>query len=324
MSEELDLLVKTINKKYKSKTINWADSDEVDTDIEYVPGTLPALDMIVANGRGWPRGRIMEFYGPPSAGKTTLALKTVSDFQIAGFDVAYIDVEHALEIAVLPELKVDPSKLLISQPDSAEEALDIAETLTKSGKVGLIVIDSVAALTPQVELDGEMSDQQMGLQARLMSKACRKLKGVAAETKTTLLFINQIRHKVGGYGNPEVTAGGNALIFYASLRLELRKSKPLGPEESPYGQITNVKVAKNKLAAPFRKCELHLIFGQGYDEYKSSFDILVGLGFLTKAGSWYKKDDQSYAQGEESTILRLKQDYTLDQINQIIKDKLNS
>jgi recombination protein RecA len=307
MSEEINLLINTINKKYKSKTINWADSDDVDTDLEYVPGSLPALDMIIANGRGWPRGRIIEIIGWEGSGKTTMALEIVSCFQKANLKVAYID-----------------SELLISQPDSAEEALDIVETLAKSGKIGLIVVDSVAALTPQAELDGEMGDQQIGLQARLMSKAMRKLTGTARETKTTLVFINQLRNKIGVmFGSNETTTGGNGLKFFASLRLDLRKAKLLGPEEFPYGQITNVKVIKNKLAAPFRKCELHLLFGQGYDRYKSSLDVLVGLGFLTKGGAWYKKGDENFAHGEEKTIERLKADYTIEQINQIIKERLN-
>lgn len=272
-------------------------------EVEAVPvirsGSL-ALDLALGVG-GYPRGRVIEIYGPESSGKTTLALHAVAQAQKTGGIAAFIDAEHALDVSYARRLGVDCDELLVSQPDTGEQALEIADMLVRSGGVDIMIIDSVAALVPRSEIEGEMGDSHMGLQARLMSQALRKLTANMGKTGTTIIFINQIRMKIGVvYGNPETTTGGNALKFYASMRLEIRKANPIKEGENIVGNRTKVKVVKNKLAPPFKNVEFDLMFGEGISRTGDLLDMGVDLEVIEKSGSWYSCDGERIGQGREN------------------------
>jgi recombination protein RecA len=271
--------------------------------VEAVPvirtGSL-ALDKALGVG-GYPRGRVIEIYGPESSGKTTLALHAVAEAQKSGGIAAFIDAEHALDVAYAKRLGVDCDELLISQPDTGEQALEIADMLVRSGGIDIMVVDSVAALVPRSEIEGEMGDSHMGLQARLMSQALRKLTGTIGKTNTTLIFINQIRMKIGVvYGNPETTTGGNALKFYASMRLEIRKAAAIKEGQDITGNRTKVKVVKNKLAPPFKSVEFDLMYGEGISRTGDLLDMGVELDIVDKSGSWYSFEGERIGQGREN------------------------
>ncbi len=277
--------------------------------IEVVSSGSILLDEALGIG-GYPRGRIIEIYGPESSGKTTLALHAIAEAQKNGGIAAFIDAEHALDPVYARNLGVDINELYISQPDNGEQALDIAESLIRSGAVDIIVIDSVAALTPQAEIEGEMGDAHVGLQARLMSQALRKLAGTLSKSKTILIFINQIRMKIGVmFGNPETTTGGNALKFYASVRLEVRKIETIerGQDEEAIGNKVRVKVVKNKVAPPFRKAELEIIFGKGISWSASLLDAAVKCNVIEKKGAWYTWGAEKIGQGRENAKAYLEQ-----------------
>mgnify|MGYP006268067175 CR=1 FL=1 len=271
----------------------------------YSTGSL-GLDIALGVG-GIPRGRIVEIFGPESSGKTTLALHAAAAAQRDGGTVVFIDAEHALDIGYARKLGIDTSKLLVSQPDCGEQALEICETLVQSGSVDLVIIDSVAALVPRAEIDGEMGDQQPGLQARLMSKALRKLTGLASKSGTTLLFINQIRMKIGVmFGSPETTTGGNALKFYASVRLDIRRLASIKEQADAIGNRVRVKVVKNKVAPPFREAEFDIIFNEGISQIGEIVDLGVDTGLIDKAGAWYSYRGERLGQGREGAKQFLK------------------
>jgi len=278
-----------IEKQFGQGSIMKLGSHDAAQGIEAIPSGSLLLDEALGIG-GYPRGRVIEIYGPESSGKTTLALHAIAEAQKKGGIAAFIDAEHALDPVYAKNLGVNIDELWVSQPDNGEQALDIAESLIRSGAVDIIVIDSVAALTPQAEIEGDMGDSHMGLQARLMSQALRKLTGTLAKSKTILIFINQIRMKIGVmFGNPETTTGGNALKFYASVRLEVRKIETIekGGEEEAIGNKVRVKVVKNKVAPPFRKVELEIMFGKGISWSGSLIDAAVKYGVIDKKGAWY-------------------------------------
>ncbi|MBU8849809.1 MAG: recombinase RecA [Desulfobacterales bacterium] len=277
-------------------------------EVEAVPvirtGSL-ALDKALGVG-GYPRGRVIEIYGPESSGKTTLALHAVAQAQKNGGIAAFIDAEHALDVAYAKRLGVDCDELLVSQPDTGEQALEIADMLVRSGGVDIMVVDSVAALVPRAEIEGDMGDSHMGLQARLMSQALRKLAGTIGKTNTTLIFINQIRMKIGVvYGNPETTTGGNALKFYSSMRLEIRRASPIKEGQEIIGNRTRVKVVKNKLAPPFKNVEFDLMYGEGISRTGDLLDMGAELEIVDKSGSWYSFEGERIGQGRENVKLFL-------------------
>lgn len=264
------------------------------------------LDIALGIG-GLPKGRIIEIYGPESSGKTTLALHVVAEAQKNGGVAAFVDAEHALDPSYAKKLGVDVNELLISQPDTGEQALEIADTLVRSGAVDILVVDSVAALTPRAEIEGEMGDSHVGLQARLMSQALRKLTGSIAKSNCMVIFINQIRMKIGVmYGNPETTTGGNALKFYASIRLDIRRTGQIKDKDEIVGNATRVKVVKNKMAPPFKQVEFDIMYGQGISKTGELLDLGVKAGVVEKSGSWYSHDSQRIGQGRENakTFLR--------------------
>ncbi len=266
-----------------------------------------ALDIALTIG-GLPRGRVVEIYGPEASGKTTLALQVIAEAQKKGGAAVFIDAEHALDIHYAAKIGVNTEELLISQPDTGEQALEITEHLVRSGAVDVIVIDSVAALVPRAEIEGEMGDQHMGLQARLMSQALRKLTATISKSMTTVIFINQIRQKIGVmFGNPETTTGGNALKFYASIRLDIRRISAIKDGQDVVGSRTRVKVVKNKLAPPFREAEFDLIFGEGISREGDIVDIGSDLGVIEKSGTWYSYNDARIGQGKENAKEYLKQ-----------------
>jgi recombination protein RecA len=271
--------------------------------LDVIPSGSILLDEALGIG-GYPRGRIIEIYGPESSGKTTLALHAIAEAQKVGGIAAFIDAEHALDPQYAKNLGVNIDELWVSQPDTGEQALEITEGLVRSGAIDIIVIDSVAALTPQAEIEGDMGDSHMGLQARLMSQALRKLTGILSKSKCTIVFINQIRMKIGVmFGNPETTTGGNALKFYASVRLEVRKIETIDKgEEDAIGNRVRVKVVKNKVAPPFRKVELDIIFGKGVSATASLLDAAVKYEFIDKKGAWYAAGEEKIGQGRENAI----------------------
>lgn len=290
--------------------------------IEVIPTGCLALDIALGIG-GLPRGRIVEIYGPESSGKTTLSLHVIAEAQKAGGTVAFIDAEHALDPLYARNLGIDLSKLYISQPDNGEQALEITEELVRSGALDVIVIDSVAALTPKVEIDGEMGDAHVGAQARLMSQALRKLAGVCSKTKTCIIFINQLREKVGVmFGSPEVTTGGKALKFYASVRLDVRKGEPVKNGTEIIGNRTKVKVVKNKMAPPFRTAEFEIIYGKGISRSSCVLDLAVQLGIIDKSGAWFTyKDERIGDRGRDSVKALLETNTELcNEIEQRIRE----
>jgi recombination protein RecA len=292
-----------IDKQYgKGSLMKLGDSDE-DLNIGVIPSGSLLLDEALGIG-GYPRGRVVEIYGPEASGKTTLALHAIAESQKAGGIAAFIDAEHAMDPTYARKLGVNIDELWISQPDSGEQALEIAESLVRSGAVDIIVIDSVAALTPQAEIDGDMGDSHMGLQARLMSQALRKLTGLLSKSNTTIIFINQIRMKIGVmFGNPETTTGGNALKFYSSVRIEVRRIETLSRgADDVYGNRIRIKVVKNKVSPPFKKVELDLMFGEGISYIASVLDAALKYELLDKSGSWYSYNEERIGQGRERTL----------------------
>ncbi len=274
--------------------------------VELIPSGALSLDL--ALGGGYPKGRIIEIYGPESSGKTTLTLHAIAEIQKQGGTAAFIDAEHALDPAYAKKLGVDTDNLLVSQPDNGEQALEIAETLVRSNAVDLIVVDSVAALVPQAEIEGDMGDSHMGLQARLMSQALRKLTGIINKSKATVIFINQIRMKIGVmFGNPETTTGGNALKFYASVRLDIRRIGQIKQGEDIIGNRTKVKVVKNKIAPPFRTAEFDIMYNEGISLTGDVLDLAVIHGIVGKAGAWFDYKDAKIGQGREATKVYLKE-----------------
>ena len=306
--KSLDLALKQIDKAFGKGALMRLGDKEIEP-IESISTGSIGLDLALGIG-GVPKGRVIEIYGPESSGKTTLTLQITAECQKQGGVCAFIDAEHALDIQYAKNLGVDVENLLVSQPDYGEQALDIVETLARSGAVDLIVIDSVAALTPKVELEGEMTDQQVGVQARLMSKALRKLTGVLHKMNTTVIFINQIRMKIGmmGYGSPETTTGGNALKFYASVRIDIRRIATLKQAESPIGNRTKAKVVKNKVAPPFKQAEFDIMFGEGISKYGELVDYGVKLDIIDKAGAWFSYEEKKLGQGREKVKEAFKED----------------
>lgn len=294
----VDLAVEQIERQFgKGSIMKLGEGSKVH--VETIPTGSLSLDL--ALGGGLPKGRIIEIYGPESSGKTTLALHAVSEVQASGGLAAFIDAEHALDPEYAAKIGVKLDDLLISQPDTGEQALEICETLVRSSAVDVIVVDSVAALVPRAEIEGDMGDSHMGLQARLMSQALRKLAGVINKSKTTVVFINQLRMKIGVmFGNPEVTAGGNALKYYASVRLDIRRTEQLKDGDNPIGNHVKVKVVKNKIAAPFRIAEFDIMFNQGISKAGDLIDLAVKHGQVIKSGAWYSYKAEKIGQGREA------------------------
>ncbi len=298
-SKALDVAISQIEKQFGKGAIMRLGSEGV-TEISVIPSGSIGLDVALGVG-GFPRGRVIEIYGPESSGKTTLALNAVAQAQKAGGNAAFIDAEHALDVSYASKLGVNISELLISQPDTGEQALEVAETLVRSGALDIIVIDSVAALVPRAEIEGEMGDSLPGLQARLMSQALRKLTAAIAKGQTTVIFINQIRMKIGVmFGNPETTTGGNALKFYASVRLDIRKIENLKDAQESIGSRVRVKVVKNKVAPPFKQAEFDIFFNEGISRTGEIIDLGVEKNIIEKSGAWYSYSGSRIGQGREN------------------------
>ena len=297
--QALEEALKQIEKAYgKGSVMKLGDRQTVDVDV--IPTGSLLLDNALGVG-GYPKGRIIEIYGPESSGKTTLALHAIAEVQKKGGRAAFVDAEHAIDPIYAKNLGIDINELILSQPDSGEQALEIVEMLANSGAVDLIIVDSVAALVPQAELDGVMGDNQVGLQARLMSKGMRKITGILNKCSCTVIFINQLREKVGViYGNPETTTGGRALKFYASVRIDIRRNEALKQGNDIIGNSVNVKIVKNKVASPFRTCKIDIIYGKGISKVGEIIDMAVEYGLIKKAGSWYEYNGNRIGQGREN------------------------
>jgi len=296
--EELDEVLKKIEKMYgRGAVMKLGDKSSID--ISVIPTGSLLLDETLGVG-GYPRGRIIEIYGPESSGKTTLALHAIAECQKQGGRAAFIDAEHAIDPVYAKKLGVNTDELILSQPDSGEQALEIADMLASSGGIDLLIVDSVAALVPQAELEGEMSDNSVGLQARLMSKALRKLAGTLNKNDCAIIFINQLREKVGVmYGNPETTSGGRALKFYSTIRLDIRRTEAIKNGSEITGNTCRIKVVKNKVAPPFKQCEIDIIYGEGISKDSEILDRAVELGIIKKSGAWFEYNGSKIAQGRE-------------------------
>ncbi|ALV95914.1 DNA recombination/repair protein RecA [Campylobacter jejuni] len=321
--KSLDAALKSLDKTFGKGTILRLGDKEVEQ-IDSIGTGSVGLDLALGIG-GVPKGRIIEIYGPESSGKTTLTLHIIAECQKAGGVCAFIDAEHALDVKYAKNLGVNTDDLYVSQPDFGEQALEIVETIARSGAVDLIVVDSVAALTPKAEIEGDMGDQHVGLQARLMSQALRKLTGIVHKMNTTVIFINQIRMKIGamGYGTPETTTGGNALKFYASVRLDVRKVATLKQNEEPIGNRVKVKVVKNKVAPPFRQAEFDVMFGEGLSREGELIDYGVKLDIVDKSGAWFSYKDKKLGQGRENSKAFLKENPEIaDEITKAIQNSI--
>lgn len=314
-NKALGLALETIEKQFGKGSIMKLGESYNNVQVECIPTGSLSLD--IALGGGIPKGRIIEIYGPESSGKTTLTLHAIAEVQRSGGTAAFIDAEHALDPAYAKRIGVDIENLLLSQPDNGEQALEITETLVRSNAVDLIVVDSVAALVPRAEIEGDMGDSHMGLQARLMSQALRKLTGVISRSNTTVIFINQIRMKIGVmFGNPETTTGGNALKFYASVRMDIRRIGQIKQGEAVTGNRTRVKVVKNKIAPPFREAEFDIMYNEGISRSGDILDLAVKYGIIEKAGAWFNYEGQKFS-GREAT-----RQYLLD--NPKVMDELST
>ena len=316
--QKLDETLKQIQKMFgKGAVMKLGERQAVECDV--IPSGSLLLDDALGVG-GYPKGRIIEIYGPESSGKTTLALHAIAECQKQGGRAAFVDAEHAIDPVYAKNLGVDIDELLLSQPDNGEQALEIVEMLASSGAISLIIVDSVAALVPQAELDGEMGDSSVGLQARLMSKAMRKLAGVLNKQNCAVIFINQLREKVGVmYGNPETTSGGRALKFYASIRIDIRRTEALKTGSDIVGNTVKVKIVKNKVSPPFKACELDIIYGQGISKESEILDKAVELGLIKKSGSWFEYKGNKIAQGREAAkdYIKVNEDVAKELVEQI-------
>ena len=318
----LELALQAIEKKYGKGSIMKMDGENLQQ-VEATSSGCLTLDNALGIG-GFPKGRIIEIYGPESSGKTTVALHAVAEAQKNGGTAAFIDAEHALDPMYASQLGVEIENLYISQPDSGEQALEILETLVRSGAIDIVVVDSVAALTPQAEIDGEMGDSHVGLQARLMSQALRKLTAVASKSKCTIIFINQLREKVGVmYGNPEVTTGGKALKFYATVRIDIRKADAIKDGTEIVGNHVKAKIVKNKVAPPFKVAEFDILYGTGISALGCMVDVAVEKGIIQKSGSWFSYNDEKIGQGRERVLDYLKNTPDVaDEINTKVRQAL--
>ncbi len=324
-NKALDEAFKTIEKKFGKGSVMQL-GDKADMDIEVISSGSISLDMALGVG-GYPKGRIIEIYGPESSGKTTFALHAIAQAQKQGGVAAFIDAEHALDPKYAKALGVDVDNLIVSQPDTGEQALEIAEHLIRSGAIAIVVVDSVAALVPKAEIDGDMGDSHIGNQARLMSQAMRKLSGTISKTNTIAIFINQIREKVGVlFGSPETTSGGRALKFYATIRLDIRRVEQIKQGTEVIGNLTRIKVVKNKVAPPFKTVDVDLIYGEGVSREAELLDLAVNNDIIVKSGAWFSYNDEKLGQGRENVKEFLKQNPNFSQeienkIREVLKNK---